>query len=102
MVEGPTFRYGAKRGGDIDTLRRAGVVCGFDVIVVDPVDVESSDGGRVVVSSSLVREALSTGRIDLATRALGRPYMIEGKVVWGAVAAAVWEWPPRTSSRRII
>lgn len=83
VVEGPSFQYGSKRGGNVNTLRDAGVWFGFAVEVVDPVEAVSSSGQHKVVSSSRIRAALADGDAEWAWRALGRPYAIEGRVVEG-------------------
>ena len=75
---GPGFRFGKARAGDVDTLRALGERHGFTVGVVQPV----LDGGERI-SSTRIREALVAGDFDTATRLLGRPYAIEGRVVRG-------------------
>jgi riboflavin kinase/FMN adenylyltransferase len=76
---GPDFRFGHKRGGDIDTLRRLGRTLGFDADAIAPVML---DGARV--SSTRIRDALGAGDFAAAARMLGRPYAIGGHVVRGA------------------
>jgi riboflavin kinase / FMN adenylyltransferase len=78
IVVGHDFRYGKGRAGDIDSLRFAGAEAGFDVTVVDPV---YHDGERV--SSTRIREALAAGRLQTASRMLGRDYSMSGRVVHG-------------------
>jgi riboflavin kinase/FMN adenylyltransferase len=75
---GPDFRYGQGRGGDIRSLREAGLRLGFAAGEIAPVFV---DGERV--SSSRLREQLAAGDLDGAAEGLGRRYAIEGKVVRG-------------------
>ena len=75
---GPGFRYGNRRAGDLDTLRQSGAALGFDAGEIEPVQL---DGERV--SSTRIRAALGAGDFDLATRLLGRPYAIGGRVVRG-------------------
>jgi riboflavin kinase/FMN adenylyltransferase len=65
--------------GNVATLRAAGRAAGFAVTEVPPFEI---DGERV--SSSLVRAALDAGDMGRATRLLGRPYRMTGKVVEGA------------------
>lgn len=78
LVAGDDFRYGYKRSGDFSTLQVAGRRHGFEVQ-----DTPSFlfDGKRV--SSSRIRHALEEGELDLATRLLGRPYSMCGRVVPG-------------------
>ncbi|MGN6113560.1 MAG: bifunctional riboflavin kinase/FAD synthetase [Luteimonas sp.] len=85
---GPDFRFGHKRGGDIDTLRRLGRALGFAADTIEPVML---DGDRV--SSTRIRAALRTGDFAAATRLLGRPYAIGGHVVHGAQLGRTLGYP---------
>jgi riboflavin kinase/FMN adenylyltransferase len=78
ILVGDDFRFGARRQGDFELLRRAGLTSGFEVVRMDSVMV---DGVRV--SSTVVRELLAAGDLDGAARLLGRPYSISGRVVHG-------------------
>jgi riboflavin kinase / FMN adenylyltransferase len=78
LVVGHDFHFARRREGTIETLRTAGQVHGFTVEEVDQFLV---DGERV--SSSLVREALNRGDLGRATRLLGRPYRMAGRVRLG-------------------
>jgi riboflavin kinase/FMN adenylyltransferase len=79
ILVGHDFRYGAKRAGDATSLAAAGRRLGFEVEVLPPVD---DHGERI--SSTRVREALAGADFATATRLLGRPYAISGRVVHGA------------------
>ena len=78
LMVGEDFRFGAKRGGDSETLRRAGAHHGFMVETMPDVVV-----GIEKISSSAIRNALFNGQLDAATRMLGRPYSIIGRVTHG-------------------
>ncbi len=78
VVVGHDFHFAKRREGTIETLRSAGREHGFTVEEVGRFLV---DGERV--SSSLVREALNRGDLDRATRLLGRPYRMAGRVRLG-------------------
>lgn len=78
LMVGEDFRFGNKRAGDVETLRQAGALHGFQVETMPYVDV---DGEKI--SSSAVRDALATGQLDTATRMLGRRYSIIGRVTHG-------------------
>jgi riboflavin kinase/FMN adenylyltransferase len=78
LVVGHDFRFARRREGTVDTLRTAGTRHGFTVEEIAQFLV---DGERV--SSSLVREALNRGDLDRATRLLGRPYRMAGRVRLG-------------------
>lgn len=75
---GPEFRFGHKRGGDIETLRVLGASLGFEAGEIAPVLL---DGERI--SSTRIRHALRDGDFAVAARLLGRPYSIAGHVVHG-------------------
>jgi riboflavin kinase/FMN adenylyltransferase len=77
-VVGHDFQYARRREGTSLTLRASGARLGFTVEEVPAFEV---DGVRV--SSSLVRDALEAGDLEAATRLLGRPYRISGRVQRG-------------------
>ena len=75
---GPDFRFGKGRAGDLATLQAAGDAHDFTAQAIEPVML---DGERV--SSTRIRAAFGSGDFASATRLLGRPYAISGKVVRG-------------------
>jgi len=76
---GYDYAFGKGREGSIESLKKMGQTHGFSLGVVDAVQVDGE-----VVSSSLVREYVSSGRVDDVHKLLGRFYAIEGNVVHGA------------------
>ncbi len=76
---GYDYAFGKGREGGIDALREIGRKYGFEVGVIEPVRVEG-----VVVSSSIVRDLITGGRVEEAAKLLGRYYSIEGVVVHGS------------------
>ncbi|MFZ1324783.1 MAG: bifunctional riboflavin kinase/FAD synthetase [Candidatus Contendobacter sp.] len=78
LVVGDDFRFGYRRVGDFALLVAAGQQYGFQVA-----DTGSylQDGERV--SSTRIRQALAQGDLALATRLLGRPYDMCGRVAHG-------------------
>ncbi len=78
LVIGHDHGFGRGRSGDVETLRRLGVEDGFEVDVVEAVDV-----GDQHVSSSRIRRAVAGGDLDTAARMLGRPYSVSGRVGQG-------------------
>jgi riboflavin kinase/FMN adenylyltransferase len=75
---GPDFRFGRARAGNLALLQRMGAECGFDAETIAPVELDS-----VPVSSTRIRAALQGGDFATATRLLGKPYSIAGRVVRG-------------------
>jgi riboflavin kinase/FMN adenylyltransferase len=78
LVIGHDHGFGRGRSGDVETLRRLGVERGFDVDVVEVVNV-----GEQHVSSSRIRRAVAGGDLATAARMLGRPYQVSGRVGHG-------------------
>lgn len=78
LVIGHDHGFGRGRSGDVETLRLLGKAEGFEVDVVDPVDV----GGQHV-SSSRIRRAVAGGDLAAAAAMLGRPYGVVGRVGQG-------------------
>ncbi len=77
---GPGFRFGRARAGDVDLLRRHGRVHGFELEVATEL---RDHRGDERIGASRIREALAAGDFESATRALGRPYTMAGRVVRG-------------------
>ena len=75
---GQDFALGKGREGDVEHLKLLGEEFGYRVKLVEPVMAY----GRVV-SSSLIRNLISEGKITEANRLLGRHYQVSGEVVHG-------------------
>lgn len=80
VVVGDNFRFGRKRGGDTDLLKRAGDAAGFGTTVVERVGGSIADA----YSSTQVRSYLADGNPTRAALMLGRYWEIEGRVRHGA------------------
>ncbi|MCY3885906.1 MAG: bifunctional riboflavin kinase/FAD synthetase [Gammaproteobacteria bacterium] len=78
LVVGDDFRFGSNAEGDFDMLKTAGKRHGFGV---DQIPTLELDGKRV--SSTLIREVLARGDLNLASKLLGRRYFMMGTVVKG-------------------
>jgi riboflavin kinase / FMN adenylyltransferase len=78
VLVGENFRFGCRQAGDVRTLQELGARLGFAVEIVEAVKFRGQ-----VVSSSSIRALISAGRVALASRLLGRPYRLEGRVVTG-------------------
>ncbi|GAB4522272.1 MAG: bifunctional riboflavin kinase/FAD synthetase [Anaerolineae bacterium] len=75
---GDDFALGYKREGNVAFLREQGTHKGFTVDVIDMVH---TDDARV--SSTLIREALTEGRIEDVREWLGWSYALSGEVIHG-------------------
>jgi riboflavin kinase/FMN adenylyltransferase len=80
IAAGADFRFGHRREGDLELLRRLG----FDARVVPAVE---------GVSSSAIRQMLHAGDVGGAARLLGRPAEVEGLVVEGDARGGTLGFP---------
>ena len=78
ILIGDDFRFGSGRSGDFALMEKIASQHSFTVEAMHSV---LYDGLRV--SSTAVRSALAAGNMRAATRFLGRPYSISGRVVHG-------------------
>ncbi|MDP6673650.1 MAG: bifunctional riboflavin kinase/FAD synthetase [Gammaproteobacteria bacterium] len=78
LVVGDDFVFGRARSGTVADLQRAGSEYGFSVEQAETVLEKTSR-----VSSTSIRQALAAGDMARATRMLGRPYSMTGRVVDG-------------------
>ena len=78
VVVGYNYKFGFNCEGNTETLRRFGEKYGFKVTVVEAVEVDGN-----IVSSSLIRKIIRSGRVDKAAEYLGRDFSVHGKVIYG-------------------
>lgn len=78
ITVGYDFTFGKKREGNIETLEWLCFKGGIDVHIV-----KAQMVAETLVSSSLIRKHLMSGRVDQAIPLLGSPFFIDGKVVPG-------------------
>lgn len=78
IVVGYNFQFGSGGKGTAEKLKSIGLEKGFETLIVPPVTVN----GRIV-SSTLIRNMIESGKMKEAKTLLGRPFSIRGKVVKG-------------------
>ena len=78
LCVGYDFALGRGREGDIPKLRLLGEEFGYQVHVIEPLEMEGE-----AVSSSQIRNALFSGEVEKANQLLGRPYRLSGIVIHG-------------------
>lgn len=78
LVVGDDFRFGCERKGDFALLQQAGRQYGFQVVNMHTFAIDQDR-----VSSTRIRNALSSGDLLLAEKLLGRPYRMSGRVAHG-------------------
>ena len=85
---GYSARFGHHRKGDVPLMRRASERSGFGFEEIPPVKIQDE-----YVSSSRIRELVSSGRLQEARAFLGRPFSIFGKVIKGDAQGARLGYP---------
>jgi len=78
LIVGDDFRFGAGRQGDLALLQGAGKRFGFQVVNMHTFYIDNER-----VSSTRIRDALAQGDLNTASKLLGRPYHISGRIVHG-------------------
>ena len=78
LIIGDDFHFGKNRQGNFATLCQAGKTFGFGVS-----DTASYKVSACRISSTEIRKALESNRLDDAEQMLGRPYSIIGRVFHG-------------------
>lgn len=78
VLAGRDFRFGHRGAGDVGTLRELGATRGFEVVLLEDVDV---DGARI--SSTRIRDLLAAGDVRAAAALLGRLPAVRSTVVHG-------------------
>ncbi|UCD75398.1 MAG: hypothetical protein JSV91_00470, partial [Phycisphaerales bacterium] len=76
---GHDYAFGKNREGTIELLTEMGARLGFNVTVVDNIEVD-----HVPVRSTYIRDEILQGNVRRAGRLLGRQYSLPGIVVRGA------------------
>jgi len=78
IVIGYDYTFGRKREGNIHLLKEVGKDAGFKVHIHPPVTV-----GTHLVSSTRVRELITSGAMEEAKLLLGRPFCLSGAIISG-------------------
>jgi len=75
LVVGEDFRFGRGGEGDVNLLEKLCKESGIELVVVKDVKIS---GERV--SSSIIRKLVKEGKVEEASKFLGRPFRVTGKV----------------------
>ena len=96
VAAGWNYTFGRQGRGTADMLREDGEKHGYDVLIQPPVTME--DG--TPVSSSVIREKISSGKIREAEELLGHEYEVSGRIPDDAVTTEAEEFPVRVPARK--
>lgn len=76
---GANYYFGKGRKGSPELLKSLGKKYGFKVTIIDEIKLNDT-----IFSSSKIRNLIAKGKVDEASRFLGRLYSVEGIVISGA------------------
>jgi len=79
IVVGYNYHFGKGKSGDVRSLKDTCKQFGVEVEVMEAMKID-----QIPVSSSTIRTLIKEGKVDLASRLLGRDYLVIGKVIEGA------------------
>lgn len=77
IAVGQSFRFGHKRSGDVALLQEMGKTLGFTCMALD--ELRDDD----VISSTRLRQSITSGSMDRVQHMLDRPFLITGDIVSG-------------------
>ncbi len=72
------FKFGKNREGDVDTLKKNEKYYSYKTIITKPLKKNNK-----VLSSSIVRSNISSGRVNIVKNFLGRNWSVLGRVIKG-------------------
>ncbi|MDD4600942.1 MAG: bifunctional riboflavin kinase/FAD synthetase [Negativicutes bacterium] len=78
VVVGPNYSFGYKSAGTPELLKEAEQRFGFKAEIMEAFDIEGT-----IVSSTLIRQLITAGKVADAAKILGRPFKLEGQVIKG-------------------
>ena len=81
VVVGGDYTFGKNREGNLSVLKSFAPHLGYEVIVADWIKAARNISDRI--SSTKIRELVMAGNLEPASKMLGRPYQIRGRVVRG-------------------
>ena len=78
LIVGENFRFGHKGSGDCQILKQYAVQHGYCLTIMDIVKLDN-----LKISSTNIRQAIAKNKFEVASKMLGRPFALIGKVVPG-------------------
>ncbi len=78
LLIGYDHRFGKDKSGDFEFIKSLEQKYGFRTHKIEPLKMNGQE-----ISSSLIRQTLADGAVDVAQTFLGRPYELSGRVVEG-------------------
>jgi riboflavin kinase/FMN adenylyltransferase len=78
IIVGYNYRFGRGKSGNAQSLKENGSRLGIEVEVVEALTIDDT-----IVSSSKIREFIRDGKVERASKLLGRDYPVMGQVIQG-------------------
>ena len=72
------FRFGFKRRGTVKTIKKYEKIHDYKILITKPYN-----KNKKIISSTLIRKLIASGKIQEANKLLNREWSIEGKVIKG-------------------
>ncbi len=88
IVVGHDFEFAKNKEGNAKSLKEMGLIYGFEVEIVKPIKINN-----IRVSSTYIRELISSGRVDEIADYLGKNYSIEGEIIHGKANGSKMGFP---------
>lgn len=96
IVVGDDFRFGHHRAGDVYVLEELSKKYGYELLVFSK---EKEDGADI--SSTLVKEELKKGNIELVNKLLGYHFFVTGEIVYGKQLGRTMDVPTINITPRV-
>ena len=90
IIVGEDFKYGKDRKGDLELLKSKSTELLYDLKIIKSV-LDKNNNQKY--SSSIIRENLKKGKLELVNEALGRNWSMTGKVIAGDMRARKIHFP---------
>jgi len=88
FVVGFNYKFGYKNLGDVELLQKLKNKYGYELYVMEPCTYKTQ-----VISSTRIRRSLEAGDVFEASKMLGLPYTLAGKVIHGKKLGRTIEFP---------
>lgn len=88
VVAGSDVSYGDRGLGDASLLQELSKVYSYELLLVDKIKYEAEE-----ISSTLVRDKVLEGNMELVAGLCGRPYFVDGIISHGNHVGRTWEIP---------
>lgn len=93
IVSGYDTHFGYQRKGNTEFLIANESKYGYRTIQIEPQRISITENQSEIISSSLIRECLTQGKVEMAAAMLGRAYRLYGTVTHGQKIGTIIGFP---------